>query len=106
MPELNGNMKLVLLWKGNGERRLIHSRISYPLESLKITKCELERLGVEILGACEKKDIPPNALPWRLGDPGTDFYLGIPFRGDLKALWEAVEQIQRDGGRVVHGKTR
>lgn len=93
--------KLVLLWKGNTKGSVVHSQCMYPLSSLAALKAGLERYGAEIVGACDPDAIPLNAVQWRLGDPGSDYFYGMSFRGDLGALLGAVEQIRRDGGKVV-----
>lgn len=93
--------KLVLLWKGTEKGSIVHSQCKYPLSSLAKLKTGLERYGAEIVGACDPDAIPLNAVHWRLGDPGSDYFYGQSFRGDLGALVDAVEQVRRNGGKVV-----
>ena len=94
--------RLVLLWKGNENgRRLIRSFESYPITSLLATKIGLEKYGAEIVGACKANAVPPQAVQWRLGDPGSEYFYGQQFRGDLKALLAATDQARREGLTIV-----
>ncbi len=82
MPKQKDN-RLLVLWQGNYKRPVIHSQIPRTPEQLLALVCGLEMNGAKILGACQCNSVPAHASPWKVGDPGTEYFSGRFYTGDL-----------------------
>ncbi len=82
MPKQKDN-RLLVLWLGNYKRPVVHNLVPRTPAQLPALVCGLELHGAEIVGACTPDSIPANASSWKVGDPGTEYFGGRFYTGDL-----------------------